>query len=72
MATFGNRIKELRCEKELTQQQFATIFYLNKSSISRYEKDKQIPEMETLLRISHFFNVSLDYLIGNSDIKNPE
>lgn len=72
MATFGKRVKELRVDKNLTQQELANSFYLNKSSISRYEKDKQIPELETLEKLSDYFEVSLDYLLGKSDIKNPE
>lgn len=72
MSTFGERVKELRLDKGLTQQELANFFYLNKSSISRYEKDKQIPELETLEKLSDFFEVSLDYLLAKSDIKNPE
>lgn len=72
MSTFGERVKELRLDKGLTQQELANSFYLNKSSISRYEKNKQIPELETLEKLSDFFEVSLDYLLGKSDIKNPE
>ena len=72
MSTFVERVKELRLEKGLTQQELANFFYLNKSSISRYEKDKQIPELETLEKLSDYFEVSLDYLLGKSDIKNPE
>ena len=72
MTTFGIRFKKLRLEKGMTQQDFAEKFYLNKSSISRYEKNKQIPEMDTLLKFTRFFDVSLDYLMGNSDIKKPE
>ncbi|MGB3368776.1 MAG: helix-turn-helix transcriptional regulator [Acidaminobacteraceae bacterium] len=72
MSTFGERVKELRLDKCLTQQELANFFYLNKSSISRYEKNKQIPELETLEKLSDFFEVSLDYLLGKSHIKNPE
>lgn len=69
MATFGERFKEERKSKGLTQEQLAKKFFLNKSSISRYEKDAQIPEMPTLEKIADFFQVSIDYLLGKSDIK---
>ncbi len=72
MATFGQRFKELRSEKRLTQQQLADNFYLNKSSISRYEQNKQIPEIDLLQKLADFFNVSVDYLLGRSDIRNPQ
>ncbi|WP_202707632.1 helix-turn-helix domain-containing protein [Sporosalibacterium faouarense] len=70
MATFGERFKELRKEKNLTQEKLAVKFYLNKSSISRYEQNKQIPEIDLLEQFSDFFNVSIDYLLGKSDIRN--
>lgn len=70
MATFGERLKELRKKKNLTQEQLAKTFYLNKSSISRYENDTQIPENELLQNIADYFNVSLDYLVGRTNIVN--
>lgn len=69
MGTFGERFKQLRLEKNLTQDKIAEIFYLNKSSISRYESGKQIPEAPMLQKFSNFFNVSLDYMMGLSDTK---
>ena len=69
MATFGERIKLLRTEKRLTQDKLAEIFYLNKSSISRYENDIQIPEMPTLEAFAKYFNVSVDFLLGKTDLR---
>lgn len=69
MATFGERIKLLRTEKKLTQDKLAEIFFLNKSSISRYENDIQIPEMPTLEAFAKYFNVSVDFLLGKTDIR---
>lgn len=68
MATFGERLKKLRTEKKITQQELATILNINKSSISRYEKDQQIPEIKLLETIADYFDISLDYLLGRSDI----
>lgn len=67
MATLGERLKELRKEKKLTQEQLADNFFVNKSSISRYEKNTQVPELEILIKIAEFFDVSVDYLLGRSD-----
>lgn len=67
MATFGEKFKKLRKSKSLTQEQLADLFYLNKSSISRYEKDKQMPEIELLQKFAEFFGVSMDYLLGKCD-----
>lgn len=72
MATFGERFKELRMEKALTQDKLAQKFSINKSSISRYEKNSQVPENEALQAFSDFFQVSVDYLLGRTDIRNIE
>ena len=58
MDTFGKRFKEARKEKRLTQEQLADKFHLKKSSISRYENDKQMPEVN-LLKNLPTFSVSL-------------
>ena len=71
MASFSERLKELRIENRLTQEELAAKFYLNKSSISRYERDQQVPELDLLQKIADFFDVGIDFLLGNSDIKNP-
>lgn len=77
MAKFGDRFKLLRQEKQLTQQQLVDEINklhnltLGKSSISLYENNKGTPETLTLERFADYFNVSLDYLMGRSDIKNP-
>lgn len=66
---FGDRLKELRIEKNLTQAQLAKFLNISPSSIGMYEKNRRIPDTETLKRFAKYFNVSVDYLIGKSDIK---
>lgn len=66
---FGNRLKELRKEKGLTQAQLAIILKTSASSIGMYEQNRRIPDTETLQSLSEYFNVSVDYLIGKSNIK---
>ncbi|MEG1313975.1 MAG: helix-turn-helix domain-containing protein [Bacilli bacterium] len=70
MSTFGERLKDLRKSNGLTQEQLAKIFYLNKSSISRYENDVQLPENDLLQKIADYFNVSLDYIMARTDTAN--
>jgi transcriptional regulator with XRE-family HTH domain len=71
MIEFKDRLKELRKEKSLTQEELAKQFYLNKSSISRYERGQQIPEIELLQQIADFFSVSVDYLLARTNDRNP-
>ncbi|MDC4241978.1 helix-turn-helix domain-containing protein [Clostridium tertium] len=70
MATFAERLKDERLNKNLTQTQLAEYLYLDRSSISKYETGKQIPETPTLEKLSEFFNISIDYLLGKSDLRN--
>ncbi|SKB28633.1 Transcriptional regulator, contains XRE-family HTH domain [Acetoanaerobium noterae] len=77
MNKFGNIFKALREEKGLTQQELVDLFNkqyhykFGKSAISQYENNKRIPEVEVLQKWAEFFQVGLDFLLGNSDIKNP-
>lgn len=71
MSTLAKRIKELRQEKDLTQEQFGKLFGVVKSTVSLYESGKSTPDDELKKKIAKYFNVSLDYLMGFSDIRNP-
>ncbi|AYE35420.1 helix-turn-helix domain-containing protein [Clostridium septicum] len=72
MTTFADRLKEERTKKNLTQSELATILYLGQTSVSKYENGKQIPETPTLQKIADFFEVSVDYLLGKTNIRNYE
>lgn len=70
MATFGQRFKELRQAKGLTQTEIGEIFDLKLRIIQYYEKDEKHPDFKGLITIADYFDVSLDYLVGRSD--NPK
>jgi transcriptional regulator with XRE-family HTH domain len=59
-------LKELRTQKQITQQELADFLKVNRNAISRYESGEREPDISTLLKISEFFDVSVDYLIGNN------
>ncbi len=61
---FGIKLKELRTQKNLTQLQMAKILDTSKSNISKYETGSVEPNMETLVKISRYFDVSIDYLLN--------
>lgn len=67
-----NRIKLLREEKNMTQQELADKLQGAKSSIAMYENEERKPSLEVLLKLAEIFNVSTDYILGISDIRNPE
>ena len=68
--TFGERIKKLRNQKQLTQVQFAEIFQIANGTIAMWETDRRQPDQKTLLKIAEFFNVSTDYLLGRATEKD--
>ena len=63
------RIKELRVQNNVTQKQLAAILSVSEVSVQRFEYGTARPSLDTLIIISDYFNVSLDYLVGRSD--NP-
>ena len=65
------RLKELREQKRLNQEGMALKINVSQSTISAYEVGERTPDLETLITIARFFDVSIDYLVGLSDIKQP-
>ncbi|WFD09774.1 helix-turn-helix domain-containing protein [Tepidibacter hydrothermalis] len=66
---FAERMKQLRKEKGLTQEELAVIISKNRSTIAGYETERKEPDHDTLKKIADYFEVSIDYLLGQSDIK---
>ena len=77
MADFSERLKELRLEQGYTQQALADMIKVHGSegmhgmSISGYERGIRKPSFEVLDALADIFNVSLDYLLGNTDVRAP-
>ncbi len=72
MPKFNHRLKQLRQERMLSQQEFANMIGISKSSINMYERGEREPGIETLEAIADFFNVDMDYLLGKSQHKNKQ
>lgn len=64
---FSKRLRILRKGKQLTQAQLGALLNLENSTISSYERNIIMPSSDVLLKIAKYFNVSVDYLIGNTD-----
>jgi transcriptional regulator with XRE-family HTH domain len=67
MDNFGERLKELRKENELTIIKLAKEIKYSKSIISEWENNKKEPTATAIVSIAMFFNVSTDYLLGQTD-----
>ncbi len=69
--TFGERLRYLREERELRQQDVADSIHVSIRMLSYYESDKHFPrDAKMIIELAKFFDVSLDYLFGLSNIKN--
>lgn len=66
------RLKQLREENNLSQLDLANKLNMSQQAISAYEKGTREPDIDTIKKISDFFNVSTDYLLEKSDIRNSE
>ena len=69
MATFSQRLKFLRKEEKLTQQNLADILGIKRATIAKWESKNAIPDTITLQKISEYFKTNIDYLLGNTERK---
>ena len=70
---FGERIKQLRIEHQWTQEYVCEKLNISSGALSRYETSMYEPKsLELVKDFANLFGVSTDYLLGKSDIRNPE
>ena len=69
---FLNRLRELRIEKGLLQSDIAKIINKSERTVGFYETGERDMGTETLSKLSDFFNVSIDYILGKTDMRNIE
>lgn len=60
---FGERLKQLRKEKKVSQKTLADALFISQQAIAKWESDKSSPNPETVRKIAEYFNVSTDYLL---------
>lgn len=66
-----NRLKFLRNEKGENLEKIAKYLDVSIQTISNYENGKREMTPDTIIKLAEYFNVSTDYLLGKSDIRNP-
>lgn len=69
---FAERLKKLRCESDMKQSDLAKVLGVSASTIGMYEQGRRTPDLEVLTKIANYFQVSVDYLLGRTTIKNFE
>ena len=62
--SFGERLKELRNEKKMTQSDVGKIINVSKASVSLYEKNERTPDQDSIKKLASYFNVSTDFCLG--------
>lgn len=67
----GKRIKYLREHKDISQIELAKYLNIGNTTLSQYESGKRIPSDQIKLKIANYFNVSVDFLLGNTDNPSP-
>lgn len=67
-----NRIKMLRKEKDIKQDVLANLLGLEIAGVSKLETGRVPLKDEYIIKLANYFEVSTDYLLGKSDIRNPE
>lgn len=72
MTDFSSRMKELRKERNMKQLELAELFSVKLRTYQGYEYGESYPEVAKLIAIADFFDVSLDYLVGRSDVRERQ
>ncbi len=67
---YYQRIRDLREDQDLTQDQLVKILKMHKTTYTNYEQGKREPPFEFIIKLAKFYNVSIDYIAGITD--NPE
>ena len=66
--TFGVKLKKLRIDNNLTQDELAKKIYVTRTAISKWESDRGYPNIDSLKAISKFFSVSIDDLLSSDEV----
>ena len=67
---FAIRLYELREDKMVSRQKVADDLGITRASLDYYEKGQRTPDVNTIVKIADYFEVSVDYLLGLTDEKN--
>ena len=63
----GDRIKKLREENGLMQQDVCNTLDIEQSTLANYENNRRVPKTDILIKIANYYGVSLDFLVGMTD-----
>lgn len=72
LVLIGNRISTKRKELKLTQNELADVLYVTHQAVSKWENGKSLPTIDILYELTKILQVSIDYLLDDSDIKDTD
>ncbi|MCM1286493.1 MAG: helix-turn-helix domain-containing protein [Acetobacter sp.] len=67
---FGEKLKKLRIDNNLTQDELAEKIFVTRTAVSKWENNKGYPSIDSLKELSNFFGISIDELISDDDVQN--
>jgi transcriptional regulator with XRE-family HTH domain len=70
--SFGNRLRQLRLENNMTQEDLSKKLKVSRATVGRYETDERFPDKNILKNIADIFCVSIDFLLERTNIRNCE
>jgi transcriptional regulator with XRE-family HTH domain len=62
--SIGDTIKSLRLENKMTQNDLASLLFTSQDTISLWERNKSLPDVKSVIKMSEIFNVTTDYILG--------
>ena len=69
---FGKKLKKLRMDNNVSAYKLCEDLHIHRGTLSNWETGKRTPDSDTLLKIANYFNVTLDYLLGNEKGKRKK
>lgn len=69
MISFGEILTELRQDRKMTQKDLAQAMFVTVGTISNYEHGVHYPDVEKLISLADYFNVTTDYLLGRCKVE---
>ena len=72
MGSIGERLYDLRVSRELSQEEVAAAVGISRVALTRYENGQRMAKMNIVMKLAAFFDVSVDYLIGDEKIDVEE
>lgn len=72
MTTFGEKLRQLMENNNVKQQELADKLNVKRGSVSNWTTNRRCPDAETIVKIADYFNVTVDYLLKDTEIESKE